>query len=701
MIKVLRFSLMALCACFILAALAYAQSSDHSLNITLGEQRVKFMPTRSFQEMRLEVLNQVGEIVFSHTTVEAEFDWNLRSGNGDALAPGLYTYRLALKFSEDQTRQHTGHFIIEKSQDQLWLTAQDGADVSGAALNAARSSGRSIAGLTTADGKSVKRDASGREILDEKGNKLPGDKDGKNGNKSAKQEKSALLGTVNRVAKFAADGTTLVDSAVIEVGGNVGIGTTSPNAKLSVSNNTGAPPTETGIVGYFVNANEQNTFMTADSYGNGNWHSDFLFRRARGTMAAPLAVQTDDIVGQIQMRGYGATGFSTTARAGIRLTAAENWSDAAQGAYLAFMTTPKLSNTINVERMRLTEAGNLGLGVTAPAAKLEVGGDIRSSALRQELIANAPPNIINGFMGTGSGGATPGNRVTAGVVGASIGGGGFNGAIYLDDGSSPSGGDNSNRVTDLFGTVGGGFKNRAGSDNADKYDARFATVSGGWHNTASGDFATVGGGTGNTASVLSATVGGGAGNTASVLSATVGGGYQNTASGVAATVGGGESNTASGSRSVVPGGERATATHYGEMAFASGRFSADGDAQTSVYTLRRVTSNATPTELFLDNLSQRITLASDRAVSFDILVTANTAAGQVAGYQIRGVIKNIGGTTTFVGAPVVTILGEDNAAWNVFVDDDNTNDALVIRVAGAAATTIRWLAAVRTAELSF
>ncbi len=152
------------------------------------------------------------------------------------------------------------------------------------------------------------------------------------------------------------------------------------NAHKAESSNTTLahyPPSEVGIISYFANANESNTFLTADSYGNGNFHSDFLFRRARGTMAAPLAVQADDIVGQIQMRGYGATGFSTTARAGIRMTAAENWSDTAQGAYLAFMTTPKLNNTINVKRMRITDTGNVGIGTTNPLVKLEVAGDLQ------------------------------------------------------------------------------------------------------------------------------------------------------------------------------------------------------------------------------------------------------------------------------------------------------------------------------------
>ena len=509
--------------------------------------------------MRLEVINSVGEIVFTHTTTEAEFDWNLRAGNSEALAPGLYRYAVTLKFGEDQSRQHTGHFIVEKGQDQIWLTASDGAEVSGTALNAARTGGRSIAGLATAQDKSVKRDVSGREIVDEKGNKLT------NSNKAVKQEKASLL-TLNRVAKFDGGGTPVDTLNVTENNsGNVGIGITNPNAKLAVSANTATPPSTPGIIGYFANANESNTFMTADSYGNGVVHSDFLFRRARGTMAAPLAVQADDIVGQIQMRGYGATGFSTTARAGIRLTAAENWSDAAQGAYLAFMTNPIGSATINVERMRLTDAGNLGLGTTAPAAKLEVGGDIRSSTLRQELTASSP-NVINGFMGTGSGGATPGNRVTAGVVGASIGGGGFNG--FLSAPSFTINMDASNRITDWFGTIGGGLNNLAGNDDNVPDNITFATVSGGFINKAKGSASTVSGGVNNTANGSTNTISGGSFNTTSGQAATIGGGGTNSASSDYATVGGGASNGASGLASTVSGGNMNGA--LGEYSTVSG-----------------------------------------------------------------------------------------------------------------------------------
>ena len=97
-----------------------------------------------------------------------------------------------------------------------------------------------------------------------------------------------------------------------------------------------------------------------------------------------------------------------------------------------------------------------------------------------------------------------------------------------------------------YSVIGGGLDNTASGN--------YATVGGGAGNTASGAAATVGGGFFNTASGWYATVGGGSGNIASGDAATVGGGIANTASGNFATVGGGYLNNASGDYSAIPGG---------------------------------------------------------------------------------------------------------------------------------------------------
>jgi hypothetical protein len=141
------------------------------------------------------------------------------------------------------------------------------------------------------------------------------------------------------------------------------------------------------------------------------------------------------------------------------------------------------------------------------------------------------------------------NQVTAGVAGATIGGGGNT--------STP------NRVTDEFGTVGGGSGNQAGNNSSSGLDAIYATVGGGQNSTASSSYAAVGGGASNTASGIGATVGGGYQNTASGGYATVGGGTSNTTSDDVTTISGGEHNTASSAYATIGGGTLNTASGIG------------------------------------------------------------------------------------------------------------------------------------------
>ncbi len=89
---------------------------------------------------------------------------------------------------------------------------------------------------------------------------------------------------------------------------------------------------------------------TASTGGN------VLVRRARGTLASPTAVQLDDLIGTIGGRGYGATAFASATRGNMRFYAAENWTDAAQGTYLSFRTTP-IGGLLTAEMLRIADNG--------------------------------------------------------------------------------------------------------------------------------------------------------------------------------------------------------------------------------------------------------------------------------------------------------------------------------------------------------
>jgi hypothetical protein len=195
------------------------------------------------------------------------------------------------------------------------------------------------------------------------------------------------------------------------------------------------------------------------------------------------------------------------------------------------------------------------------------------------------------------------------------------------------------------------------------------------------------------------TVSGGRANASTGYDSTVGGGYFNTA-GSEATVGGGHGNTASGMYSTIPGGDRAVASHYGEMAYASGFFSAPGDAQASFYVLRETSVNDTWINLYLDGSDEWISIPAGRTVAFDILVVGRSTLLSAA-YQIRGVIENTNGVVNFIGTPAVTVLGEDSASWDAAVVAGDVFDVLAVQVKGATAgTSVRWVASVRTVEVA-
>jgi hypothetical protein len=175
------------------------------------------------------------------------------------------------------------------------------------------------------------------------------------------------------------------------------------------------------------------------------------------------------------------------------------------------------------------------------------------------------------------------NAVTVGVRGATIAGGGVPSGPVDPDLADES----PNRVTDHYGTIGGGYANQAGDASGTTADRAFAVVGGGIRNTASGETSTVGGGQFNTASGSGSTVGGGFLNTASGFLSTVGGGNSNTASGVGSTVGGGSGNCAGGTRSwaggtsakVRPGADPGSGSCDGLPSYPGG----SGDAGTFVW----------------------------------------------------------------------------------------------------------------------
>lgn len=291
----------------------------------------------------------------------------------------------------------------------------------------------------------------------------------------------------------------------------------------------------------------------------------------------------------------------------------------------------------------------------------------------QSVISGGKLNTAAGAQSTVSGGDTN----SAGGVGAAVGGGVQNSASAT------------------YSTIPGG--------NANTASAIRTTVGGGISNTASAQGATVAGGETNSAIGIDSTVGGGVGNLANNLQSTVAGGNSNVAAATGAFIGGGAINAVTGAYGSVVGGNAALADKYGQKAFAAGSFAATGDAQGSDLVMRNATTNATPTELFLDGASLRCTIPVGTSWMFQIMLVARRDNGLTSIYKSEGLITNVAGAVTMPAAATTTEIydGIGLPATPVAVTADNVNDAMIITCTGVAATNVRWVARVTLVEVLY
>jgi len=143
---------------------------------------------------------------------------------------------------------------------------------------------------------------------------------------------------------------------VIKAGGNVGIGIAAPGGLLHVASST----TATGLTIF-----EQASTDT-DSY-------DLSLRKSRGTTSSPTTVVTGDDLGAIMFRGYATTnGYITNGGAQIKAIATGTIGTTRIPSALAFSTSTDATPSVLTERMRIDNAGNVGIGTVSPSSPLHL-----------------------------------------------------------------------------------------------------------------------------------------------------------------------------------------------------------------------------------------------------------------------------------------------------------------------------------------
>lgn len=148
----------------------------------------------------------------------------------------------------------------------------------------------------------------------------------------------------------------------------------------------------------------------------------------------------------------------------------------------------------------------------------------------------------------------------------------------------------------------------------------------------------------------------------------------------------------------------------GKFAFASFQLGgAAGNTQAGKIILANSTTNATATVLVSTGSgsvtsTNQVLLSNNSAYAFSgTIIARQSAAGGTASaaWKVEGLIRREAnaGTTTLVASTVTAI--SNVPGWTIALSADTTNGCLAITATGAAATNIRWVANIDTAELVY
>lgn len=162
--------------------------------------------------------------------------------------------------------------------------------------------------------------------------------------------------------------------------GSLGVGSTT-QALFTVSGQASAQQPLASTTVFMQGYDGYPLRISADTNSSGsNFGSQIQFRRAGGTAQTPTKVLADYTLGSLAVNGWGTTAYSASSIGSMAFIASGGpYTDTSRATYWVLYTTPTTTTT-QLERLRVTDQGFLGVGTTSPGSTLSIAGSIFASS---------------------------------------------------------------------------------------------------------------------------------------------------------------------------------------------------------------------------------------------------------------------------------------------------------------------------------
>ena len=215
---------------------------------------------------------------------------------------------------------------------------------------------------------------------------------------------------------------------VVTAAGLVGIGTSTPDRGLVVD--SASNPLSAGEPSLLVTGSANKERIGVRHYGAGD--PVFVGQRYLGTPSVPTAVTADQSLLGLSGQGYNGTALSSTA-AFVGFYAAETFTPSAQGTYAQIETTP-IGSTTRTVRLRVSPAGNVGIGTTSPSYPVDSVAE-SSGAVGVQIRGRSSDNVgVLRF--SANNGTTEQARIQSNATGLEITQSGNNPIVFNQNGAS-------------------------------------------------------------------------------------------------------------------------------------------------------------------------------------------------------------------------------------------------------------------------